>query len=316
MIKKLPEHLLQSRVWGEFKTAVGNKAVVAGKVQYTLHPVPFTNFFVGYAPKVYPQDIDWSILYESGKRENCIFIKIEPNASSFEPPKNFPVRMGKRLFSYHTVILDLLKPEEELLSKMHSKTRYNIRLALKKGVKTEIRTDEGGLEIFLGLQRETAKRQKFFIHPDYYYRKAWELFTKNNMAYIIIGSWEDKPLVAYMFVIYKKTLFYPYGGSSREHPEVMAPYAVMWEGIKLGKRLGCRQFDMWNCLSPDADYSSPWYGFHRFKIGFGGEIVSLPGAYDLIMNMPLYHLFNLSNKLRWFFLYFKQRINNVRCCIG
>jgi lipid II:glycine glycyltransferase (peptidoglycan interpeptide bridge formation enzyme) len=74
-----------------------------------------------------------------------------------------------------------------------------------------------------------------------------------------------------MLLNFKDTLYYPYGGSSKIHPEVMANNLICWEAIKLGKKLGLKKFDMWGALGPNPSPSDPWYGFHRFKAGYGGK---------------------------------------------
>ena len=119
------------------------------------------------------------------------------------------------------------------------------------------------------------------------------------MARVLIGQYQKKPLVAWMLLNFGDTLYYPYGGSSLEHKEVMASNWVAWEAIKLGKRLNFKIFDMWGALAPDTDKNDPWYGFHRFKEGYGGNHVEYIGTYDLILRSRLYTALNLADRLRW-----------------
>jgi lipid II:glycine glycyltransferase (peptidoglycan interpeptide bridge formation enzyme) len=102
--------------------------------------------------------------------------------------------------------------------------------------------------------------------------------------------------------VYKDTLYYPYGASSSEHRETMASNLMMWEAIKFGKNLGLKKFDMWGALSPNPDPKDPWYGFHRFKQGYGPELVEFIGSYDLIINPMLYQLYKIADKIRWLIL--------------
>ena len=291
-------HICQSPEWGEVKTKVGTPAVKVGGVQFTLHKVPLLPFNVGYCPKVDAEKIDWEELREAGREYRCIFIKIEPN-QPFDHLTIQPLRPSKPIFATQTILLDLAKSEEELLAQMKQKTRYNVRLAQKKGVVVEERDDPEALEIFLKLQKQTAKRQGFFLHPDSYYRTVWEVLRPKGMAYLLIAKVENTPVVAWMLLKYQDTLYYPYGGSSTEHRKFMPSNLMMWEAIKLGKRLGCKTFDMWGATDDESD---PWYGFTRFKLGYGGELVSFPGAYDLILNPLLYYPFILTDKLRWWVL--------------
>ena len=100
-----------------------------------------------------------------------------------------------------------------------------------------------------------------------------------------------------MLLNFGDTLYYPYGGSSKSHPEVMANNLVAWEAIKLGKKLGLKNFDMWGALGPNASPKDPWYGFHRFKNGYGGKLVEYIGTYDLVFDWPIYIMFTIIDKL-------------------
>lgn len=293
-------HICQSPEWGEVKTKIGTPAVKVGGVQFTLHKTPFLPFNVGYCPKVDVEKIDWEELKAVGKERNCIFIKIEPFESikvlKCQGVKDRELRPSKPIFATQTILLDLTKSEEELLGGMKQKTRYNVRLAEKKGVVVEERDDPEALEIFLKLQKETAKRQGFFVHPDSYYQSVWEVLHPKDMAHLLIAKVENTPVVAWMLLKHQETLYYPYGGSSTEFKKYMASNLMMWEAIKLGKRLGCKTFDLWGATD---DKSDPWYGFTRFKLGYGGQLVSFPNTYDLILKPVWYKIFILADKLRW-----------------
>ena len=117
------------------------------------------------------------------------------------------------------------------------------------------------------------------------------------MARLLIAFYQEKPVVAWMLSNFQDTLYYPYGGSSLEHREVMASNLVAWEAIRLGKKLKLKKFDLWGALSPDANPSDPWYGFHKFKQGYGGKLVEYIGTYDLVFNWPIYWVFTAIDKL-------------------
>ncbi|MBI3341536.1 peptidoglycan bridge formation glycyltransferase FemA/FemB family protein, partial [Candidatus Curtissbacteria bacterium] len=110
------------------------------------------------------------------------------------------------------------------------------------------------------------------------------------------------PLVAWMLFNFGDTLYYPYGGSSDLHRDVMASNLIAWEAIKLGQKLKLKAFDMWGALGPNADPKDAWFGFHRFKSGYGPRNVEYIGSFDLVVNKPLYHLLNIADQLRWIFL--------------
>jgi len=168
----------------------------------------------------------------------------------------------------------------------------------------EERSDSEALEIFLKLQKETAKRQGFFVHPDKYYKIVWEVLQPKGMAHLLIAKVENTPVVAWVLLKYQDTFYYPYGGSSTVFKKYMASNLMMWEAIKLGKKLGCKTFDLWGATD---DKSDPWYGFTRFKLGYGGQLISSPGAYDLVLKPVWYKVFILADKLRWFLLNLRKK---------
>jgi len=116
-------------------------------------------------------------------------------------------------------------------------------------------------------------------------------------------------LTAWILLKLNKTLYYPYGASSREHRELMANNLMMWEVIKFGKKEGCDLFDMWGSLGPDPDKNDPWYGFHRFKEGYGAELVEFVGSWDLVINPALYWIYRSGNKMRWMVLRLKKKFS-------
>ncbi len=283
--------------YGIYKNNKLNKAF-----QLTLHQIPFTKKYVGYLPKGPVPDKELAeALKKIGKENNCAFIKIEPDAeqnkeNDFKIDTSFHIS-PKPLFTKYNFVLDITKPEEELLKQMHPKTRYNIRIAQKHGVKVAERTDDEAFDIYLKLYFETTKRQGYHGHNENYHQKIWDTLKKMSMARILIATYQDEPLTAWMLLNFKDTLYYPYGGSSKLHPEVMANNLVAWEAIKLGRKLDCKQFDMWGALGANPDPKDPWFGFHRFKSGYGGRLVEYIGTYDLVFDWPIYQLFTIIDRL-------------------
>jgi len=316
-------HVIQSWEWGTFRkfwgtppirVALFEKDSIVATAQFTLHHVPFSKYFVGYLPKgPTVSDLKYlkPLLEEIKKlayEKNCIFVKIEPNVPREE--KNWEeifeevglVKSPKTIFAPQTLLLDLTKTEEELLQNMHPKWRYNIRLAAKRGVKVEQKEDRESLEEFILLQKETAKRDKFFIHPDDYFRKLWEVFQPKEMAFLLSARVDEKTIASWFLFKFGKTLYYPYGASDYNYRSFMSSHALFWAAVELGKKLDCERFDLWGAADESAPESDPWYGFTRFKEGFGPQRVSFIGAYDLIINPTLYKLFNITDKIRWFIL--------------
>ncbi len=306
-------HPLQSPLWGEFREKTGVKVVRGNGLQLTIHTLPHTGYTIGYLPKgpmPTKQMTDW--LTKVGKDEKCIFIQLEPNIENADGLKLAIRNLGfipssRPLFTKYTFVLDLTKSEEELLKNMHPKTRYNIRVAEKKGV--QIVEDNSGkaFEDYLKLTRETTTRQNFYAHGEKYHQLMWETLKATSekidenklTAHLLKGTYNGKVLVTWILFVLGDTLYYPYGASSSENREVMASNLMMWEAIRFGKKLGLKKFDMWGSLGPNPDVKDPWFGFHRFKEGYGPNLTEFIGSYDLVINKKMYLVYKVLNKVRW-----------------
>lgn len=316
---KAVSHIIQSWEWGEFrkKTGVivrrfgefkGDKLVSAWQV--TFHKVPYLPFKIGYLPKGgVPTRAMVDSLSLIGNQEKAAFIKVEPNVTvdssqlTVDRLKKIGlVKAKKALFTKYNFIIDLTKTEDKLLEGMHQKTRYNIRVAQKKGVEVYESVKDQDFEIYLKLYFETTRRQGYFGHTPHYHRLAWQILKEAGMARLLIAKYQKRPLVAWMLFSFDDTLYYPYGGSSNEFREVMASNLVAWEAIRLGKKLGLKTFDLWGALGPDADPKDPWHGFHRFKAGYGPKHVEYIGSYDLVLKPTLYEVLTVADQARWAFL--------------
>jgi lipid II:glycine glycyltransferase (peptidoglycan interpeptide bridge formation enzyme) len=309
-------HPLQSWAWGEFrkKTGVGLSRLGFGEkkidrvFQITWHRIPYTKFCIGYCPKsVIPNKEEVGAIKIEAKKRRAVFVKFEPNEKLSPETEKKIMRLadefnwvkGKPLFTKYTFQLDIGKSEEELLKNMHQKTRYNLRLAEKKGVEIVEDSSEQGFEEYWKLMEETTKRQGFFAHGKGYHKKMWQEMTGSGMGHLYKAIYQDKTLTAWMVFILNDTIYYPYGASSNEHREVMASNLMMWEVMRYGKKQGCRLFDMWGSLGPEPDTKDPWYGFHKFKQGYGSELVEFLGTYDLVITPLLYNLYGITDAVRW-----------------
>ncbi|MCL4397841.1 peptidoglycan bridge formation glycyltransferase FemA/FemB family protein [Patescibacteria group bacterium] len=277
------KHITQSDAWARFRLSTPNvKKVleIAGTKVY-FHRIPHLPFTVAYIPRADVKVDDH--LKNLCRKEGAIYLKVEPLTG--------PGGDGKPILPQHTIYIDLTKSEEDLLKNMHEKTRYNIRLAAKKGVVVKQSDD---LETFMKILEKTEARQGFYSHYPDYYRKLWQIIK----PIILIAYVEDKPVAAIMLFHYDEVLYYPYGGSDPKYREYMAPNLLHWEAIKLGKKLGCKIYDLWGSYKNSKDESDPWWGIYRFKSGFGGYEVNFPQAIDIPLS-PLYPLYPLVDNFRW-----------------
>jgi lipid II:glycine glycyltransferase (peptidoglycan interpeptide bridge formation enzyme) len=325
---KVVNHPLQSFAWGDFRKRTGlfverygifdGDKMVSG-FQVSFHPLPHTNFMVGYLPKgPMPDESLLNAMRDIGRKHNALFIKMEPNVSASigNPSAHAQIASflldhgcvpGRPLFTKYTFVLSLTPTEEELLAGMRPKTRYNLHLAEKKGVHVIEDTSIDGMMEYIKVLRETTTRQQFYAHDDQYFKNMWETLSPTGMLHIFKAVYEGKTLTVWIVFVFNGKLYYPYGASSRENKEVMASNLMMWEVIKYGKAQGCTSFDMWGSLGPDADPKDSWFGFHKFKEGYGGALTQFLGTYDYVLNFPIYKIFRIVENLRWKVLRFKAR---------
>ena len=337
LFNQAANHPLQSFEWGEFRKTTGIEVVRKGilengklivPVQVTIHPLPKINYFVGYFPKgMMPDKNQIKVLKKIGEEHNCLMFKVEPNVGSkistdqpdthaWQTIDEFLVKegcvKGRPLFTKHTFQLDLTKSREKLMEKMSGKTRYNVRLAQKRGVKVVLDNSDNSFKWFLKLLFEnTVKRQGFYAHTPEYFKKLWQALSPSGMAQLLRAEYKGKTLAVFMVFVFNGVIYYPYGASIREHKELMAPNLVMWEVIKLGKKLNCAKLDMWGSLGLNPNKKDDWYGFHRFKQGYGGDLVEFLGSYDLVLNERAYKIYRAVDKARWWELRTKASLKKM-----
>ncbi len=325
----LAGHPLQSWAWGDFRAQTGieverlcgfEQSTPSASLQVTFHPLPKLPYTIGYFPKGrMPDEAQLQALQELGKRKKALFIKLEPNISTppyaqadLEALRQFLIdhggRKGRALFTPYSFVLDLTKSPEELLAGMKTKSRYNLKLAQSHGITiTEDSTPEG-FNHYLELLEQTTKRQQFYAHTKQYHTAMWQTMYGANIAHLLKAEYQGQVLAAWVLFVFNHTLYYPYGASSRDHRDKMPSYLLMWEAIKWGQQQGCTTFDMWGALGPEPNPKDPWFGFHRFKAGFGAPLTHSVGSYDLVINHPLYSLYRIADRWRWRYLRLKSRL--------
>ncbi len=228
-----------------------------------------------------------SKIREIGREEKAVFFRFDfPDARLPIKPSGDFVRAPIDVQPRHTLIVNLQKDQNDLLQEMKPKTRYNIRLAKRKGVRVRQGLKPRDLNKFLELIETTAKRDKFRAHPADYYRRMVEVLGKGGLLRIFSADYQGKTIAANLILFFGRSATYLHGGSDNQHRNVMAPHLLQWEQILEAKRRGCLEYDFWGITAPAAQFPK-WEGITRFKKGFGGEEVGYAGTYDLVLN-PLW----------------------------
>lgn len=189
-----------------------------------------------------------------------------------------------------TVFLDLRKEEEQLLAAMKPKTRYNLRLSQRRGVRVR-RADINELDTWHRLYRETCRRNGIHLHADNYFRAVADTETSGESfaadVELLIAEAEGEALAA-MFLAYSSSrATYLFGASADRKGNRMPAYALQWEAIRRAQARGCTEYDMFG-VSPTANPSHPLYGLYRFKTGFGGRLFHRMGCWDYPLDHAAY----------------------------
>ncbi|MDD3481095.1 MAG: peptidoglycan bridge formation glycyltransferase FemA/FemB family protein [Patescibacteria group bacterium] len=300
LLFKKENNLFQSLNWLAFQENYGREVVHFSNCSGISFDLPLGR--KGIWIQKGPDKITKALLSEF-RKASADFVRIEPKEICQSDIKDYKLRYvsEKSLLCGQkspkaTQIIDITGEEDEIQGAMKSKTRYNIRLAGKKGVTVQVTDDE---DILCNLLSETAKRQKGYSpHPKEYYTKLVKDLARNDVAHIFVAYNKDlNPIAAILVSFFGEVATYLHGGFSDKDRNLMAPFLCQMEAIRYAKKKGCRYYDMWGVAETDNP-SDPWAGITRFKEGFGGEKIVFPGAYDYVLNNFWYNTLTLLSKIK------------------
>ncbi len=178
----------------------------------------------------------------------------------------------------NTIWVDLAPPEDRILARMKQKTRYNIRLAGRKGVTVD-RLPPEQFPLLYDMYAATARRDGFPIRPRAYYLHLWHTLHRAGMLTPFLARVEGEPVAGLVLVHFGPTAWYLHGMSLSRHRNKMPNHALQWAAMQWAKTHGCTRYDMWGApthFSPQ----DPMWGVYRFKKGFGGVVVRTLGPWD------------------------------------
>ena len=295
---------------GSFEAAHGSPCAAAMVLKRTLPIIGrYLNAQILYVPKG-PMLMDWgnsgllsavlTDLADFSHQSGALFIKIDPDftigsGESGEPSaitnpltdsivesfQDHKYQYSEEQIQYkNTVSVDLCQTEDELLSLMKQKTRYNIRLANRKGV-TIRDADREDYDSLYRMYAETSLRDGFAIREKEYYFILWETFLDHQMGEALIAEVDGTTVAAVVILRFAQKAWYFQGMSTLHHRDKMPNYMLQWEAMKRAKNIGCRVYDMWGAPDVFAD-NDPLWNVYRFKKGFGGEVIRHIGAWDYI----------------------------------
>ncbi len=192
----------------------------------------------------------------------------------------------------NTVMIDLSPSEDEMLARMKQKTRYNVRLASKKGVTVRV-GNQGDLLMLYKMYAETSLRDGFVIRDEGYYQTVWQTFMASEAPTCepLIAEVDGEPVAAIFVFYFAGRAYYIYGMSREVHREKMPNYLLQWEAMRRARAAGCSLYDLWGAPDEFNESDSMW-GVFRFKEGLGGQVVRTLGAWDFTSRPFWYKMYS------------------------
>lgn len=316
-------NFMQSPEWARVKTEWKNEMLVVkdkdGKIKGTmsllLRKVPVINRYIMYAPRGFVCDIhDKETLRELtekakeiAKKYKAFIFRLDPDVLQSDGEfKSIITELGYKTKNNIKNINQVIQPkyvfrldvqnktEEELLQSFESKTRYNIRLATRKGVTIREGKRED-LPIFYNIMKTTGSRDDFFIRPLEYFEKIYDEMGPNHVK-LFIAEYEGEAIAAVLPILYGNKVWYLYGGSSNVHRNLMPNYLLQWEMIKWALANKCDWYDF-RGVSGFKNENDPQYGVYKFKKGFNPVFMEFIDEMYIVYNPIVNTMFNISKSI-------------------
>jgi lipid II:glycine glycyltransferase (peptidoglycan interpeptide bridge formation enzyme) len=230
------------------------------------------------------------LIEENARKEGVLSLSFAP-PSATPPPSGFRPS-GRLVYPEATRVLDLTASEEALLSQMKQKGRYNIGVAEKKGVTVQKSID---IEAFTALSAETKRRDRF-LGPKIAQYSAFLTGLPGSFLLLTHSPTSKKPIAGLLGVVWGQTGIYYYGASGNTERDLMAPYLLQWEAMKLCKAEGCTRYDLFG-IAPEDATNHPWEGVSRFKAQFGGVVETYPAEQRKILRPFAHGLLSLKRRI-------------------
>lgn len=314
-------HILQTYGWGELKAGHGWSVqrfkvdapggYAAAQVLWRHSPLGRMGY-IPRGPVVVAEDETEALrrlfdgIHRAARRQKAVFLKVEPNAAT---PGSLPDlgfrKSDQTVQPAVTLVVDLGGELDAIMKHQHPKTRYNIRLAERKGVRVRVGT-EADIDTFAAMMVETGARDGFAARPKAYYRDALRLLGER--AELLLAEHEGDVLAGLFLTRFNGEATYLFGASTDHKRNLMPAYLLQWEAMRRAKECGMARYDFWGVpeelaaeardTGGSADALPPWrehetgdlWGVYRFKRGFGGRLVTTCGAWDYVYQPSRYWL--------------------------
>lgn len=303
VVKKFPEaNFLQAPAYGKMNELLGFKVITEdfdenGWVLMIIRDAKRGRYLeIPCGPLINWEDkkiikVVFARIAEVAKKEKCVFVRLRPQLMANEKNLKLLESLGLKkspmhLAAEHTVMIDLLKSEEDLLKNMRRQTRYEVRRAEKLGIKVRKDCSREIFDEFHQEQVKTAKRQNF-IPPDLKTLLAEREAFGNNIEVYVAETAENQKIAYGLIIKDGREGDYYEAASTELNRKLPGAYALLWQAMRDLKEEGYERFNLWG-IAPAGQPNHRYAGVTTFKTGFGGEIVEYVPAHDLVISKPKY----------------------------
>lgn len=271
--------------------------------QFVAYPLlnSLKYWYAAYGPILKFADDDVLLkLKEKLEQADAVFVRLDFSPSFGDMPAKILHRASKSSSSgsyfqpRHEWYTNISRSGDEILAAMHQKTRYSVRYAEKKGIKTEIVAREqllAHLPIFLNLMKDTAMRNKFSLHDENYYECFFEALVKRENGFLVEARLGEELLASHLVVVEGGVAHYAFGASADEKKELCAPHLAHFAGMLEAKKRGAAGYNFGG-ISEQGD-APHWESITAFKKRFGGRVVSHGPYFDIVIKPFWYYLYIL-----------------------
>ncbi|GAB3251615.1 peptidoglycan bridge formation glycyltransferase FemA/FemB family protein [Arthrobacter pigmenti] len=181
-----------------------------------------------------------------------------------------------------TIILDIDKPTDDVISGFAAKMRSHIRAAERSGVNTKVVTPtDDNCARFYRLLAETA-RGNFRIRSERYYRQYWQRHVRSGTGIMLFATVDDRLIAADFLMLVGNKGARKDAASSRSNKVRGAAALLEVEAINSLREAGVTEYDL--CGAPPAAEAKnddhPLHGVGVFKRGFNKNITDYVGTWE------------------------------------
>jgi lipid II:glycine glycyltransferase (peptidoglycan interpeptide bridge formation enzyme) len=309
-------HIFQSYEWGEAASHHGwmplrvvieegddIKACIS-LLKRKIRTTPWSILYCPRGPVIEFKDENildrlMNAIHQIAASHRAIFLQINPQL--FDGDRAISERLTKRGFVKREKFglfrlmqpewvyrVDVRQTEKELLDRMKSKTRYNIKLAAKKGIEIVEKQTIEDLHKFYDILKKTSARKKFALRGFSYFQAIWQEMVPNGLATLFFATYKGERLAGVLVFIFGNMCWYMYGASDDKYRNLMPSYALHWYVIQWAQKKGCAWYDLRGVPSFNPPSGHSGYGVYRFKKGFGGDPYTFLGDFYFIYKPRLY----------------------------